>query len=125
MKQLLLISAAIGLVLIGSQCTYHNAEEYFNTPNTDLCDTTNMSFSTNVTPILESNCYACHNSVDQTAGITLDNYEGVKSAASQGLLLPVIKHEDGYPAMPLYSAQLDSCSINQIEAWVNQGMLNN
>ena len=111
-------------LFITTQCTYHNEEEYFSA-NENLCDTTNMSFSNDMVPIFENNCYACHNSNDRTAGIVLETYDGVKAAVETGRLIGAIKHEKGYANMPRSAAKLDDCTISKVEAWINQGMQDN
>ena len=42
-----------------------------------------------------------------------------------GKILKTIKHEVGINPMPQNASQLGDCSINTIEAWINQGALNN
>lgn len=112
------------VITITISCTYHNQEDYFS-QQTIECDTTSVSYSNTVMPIFDQNCYACHNSSDQTAGIVLDNIEGVKNIAETGILINVLKHTQGYAAMPKSAPALDECSIAMIEAWINQGMNDN
>ena len=59
------------------------------------------------------------------SGILLDNYEGLSEYASNGKLLGAIKHEEGFLPMPADGGQLGECSIEKIEAWINQGGKNN
>lgn len=124
MKKIKLIVAVAAILFISSQCTYHNEEDYFSDP-ANLCDTVDMSYTTNMVPIFQNNCYACHNSTDRTAGYAMDSYDDLKSAIESGRLLGTIKHEQGYTSMPRFASKLDNCSINQIEAWINQGMPDN
>lgn len=124
MKHRIRILSFVLVAVLMTSCTYHNEEEYFGA-NTNSCDTINMSFTTNILPVLENNCFACHNSTDRSGGITLDQYNGVKSAAESGRLLGAIKHEMNFSNMPKSAAKLDDCTINQIEAWINQGTPDN
>lgn len=124
MKRIKLIAAIFAVVLIATQCTYHNEEDYFSNP-VNLCDTTDMSYSMDIVPIFVNNCYACHSGNNPNGDISVDSYDGLKSAIETGKLLGAIKHERGYTPMPRFAPQLDNCTINQIEAWINQGMPDN
>ncbi|MFA9390067.1 MAG: hypothetical protein ACERKD_09685 [Prolixibacteraceae bacterium] len=124
MRKIKLIPTVFLLIFTAIQCTYDNEEEYFAV-NTTSCDTLNVSFTSTILPIMEANCFACHNSTDRTAGITLDNYAEVKATVLTGRFLGAIKHEKGFSNMPRSAAKLDDCTINQIEAWINQGMIEN
>jgi hypothetical protein len=127
MKQsaIVLMICFLSALLIGS-CT--NAKEELQ-PGA-VCDTLNMSYSNNVVPILQFNCYSCHgvgNSVGGD-GIILEGYPNLHPYTTGGMnsiLIGVITHQAGFPAMPYMKAPLDSCSINQISAWVNQGAKDN
>ena len=112
------------LVFVAFGCYWENEETLFS--ETLQCDTLSVSFAGDVVPILISNCYDCHsnqNAPDFTFGIAFEDYEDVAASSTQ--IVGAIKHLDGFPEMPRNRAQLDSCRINIIEAWVNQGSLNN
>lgn len=89
------------------------------------CDTTNISFSTDIQPILNTHCVGCHSSSFAAAGINLDNYTGVKAVVDNGKLYGSITHANGYSPMPKNGNKLDSCSILKVEAWINMGSPNN
>ena len=92
-----------------------------NTP----CDTTNISYSGQVVPILQNNCYSCHGGATPPTGIKLDTYAALKVFASNGFLSAAVQHTGTVTPMPYLQPQLGSCDVNTIVAWVNQGMLNN
>lgn len=112
------------LILILTQCTYHNEDYYFK-DNPDICYTEDRSFVEHILPILENNCISCHNSSNPSGNIILEDYQNIRKHAETGRLLGVIKHESGYPSMPQNASQLSNCTINQIEAWIEQGLKNN
>lgn len=91
----------------------------------DVCDTSAVSFSTDVQPIFNTYCITCHGSSNPNAGISLTNFNGVAGAANSGKLLGVISWSNGFLRMPLGGNQIPQCNINVIEAWINQGTLNN
>ena len=124
MKTYLLILIPIILValMLSSGCYYDNEEELYPT---DTCNTSDMSYSADVLPILEDNCYSCHNQAGNQGGITLEGYSNLKTYVDNGKLLGAIKHEDGFSAMPQGEPQLAECQIAKIEAWIDQGASDN
>ena len=97
------------------------------------CYTSNMSYATDIVPILKSNCYLCHSAGNSVGsyGHILDNYDSLLKNyvspynPSESILVFVIAQDPNFPAMPYMKPKLDSCSIHQIIAWINQGALNN
>ncbi len=93
--------------------------------NTDcsggVCDTLNMSYASDIEPILRSYCIGCHSGTSPSGGILLDNYQSVKTIALSGRLYGAVAHLPGYKAMPPGGSSLDSCAIAKIGAWVRQG----
>ena len=121
MKNILLLAS---LIIFTISCTWESEEMLY--PEPEACDTTNVSFSEDVKPILSANCFECHSNVnapDFAFGITLEDYEDVK--ASLNLIVGAINHKEGFPAMPRGAEKLDTCAINTIEAFANAGAPNN
>ena len=119
-KNLTLIIILISAVA----CSWENEETLF--PEDLICDTLNVSFVNDVVPILTNNCYSCHsnaNAPDFAFGISFEDYNNV--AASSNLIVGAINHRAGFPAMPRNADMLDTCSIDIIEAWVNDGSPDN
>ena len=88
------------------------------------CDTTGVSFSATVFPILKTNCTGCHSGTSPSAGIDLNSYAAVKVQAANSSLVGSITHTIGYIPMPSRTAYLSNCEISQIKAWVKEGTLN-
>lgn len=89
------------------------------------CDTTVVSYATAVQPILNTYCVTCHGSSNPNGGVSLNNYSRVQQAATSGKLYGVISWATGFVKMPLGGDQIPDCDINKIDAWINQGILNN
>lgn len=90
------------------------------------CDTANVSFSQDILPILENNCFnGCHNGSNPNSGFLLETYNDVKKKVDDGRLLGAVKQEPGFVAMPLNRAPINACQQSLIEAWINQGAPNN
>jgi len=108
--------------LIFTSCYYDNEEELY--PE-DTCKTDDMSYSNDIVPILEDNCYSCHDQANNQGGVTLEGYSNLKAYVDNGKLLGAIKHEPGFSEMPQDEPQLEQCQIDKIEAWIDQGALDN
>lgn len=91
------------------------------------CDTTGMTYSVNIKPILSTNCYGCHGaaSYQTRSGINLEDFGALTTQVKNGNLLNSIKHTGGVTPMPLNGAQLSACDINKITDWINNGIQNN
>ncbi len=88
------------------------------------CDTTNVTFSGSVWPIISTRCTGCHTGSGAGGGVHLANYSDVVAAANNGSLMGSIRHEAGYSPMPKNSGKLPDCKINTIQIWINNGMPN-
>ncbi|MCF8238401.1 MAG: hypothetical protein K9I85_09625 [Saprospiraceae bacterium] len=89
------------------------------------CATSGMSYGNDIRPILTSSCTGCHSGSAPQGGIDLNAYSSVVSLAQNGKLLGAVKHEPGFVAMPPAGNGLSECAISKVQAWIEQGMLNN
>lgn len=96
-------------------------------PGSAACDTTNVSYSGTIQPILLQYCALqdCHASASPSGGYVLDNYNGVRSTVLGGRLAGAILHTAGFSAMPKDAAMLGDCDIGLIISWINQGAQSN
>jgi hypothetical protein len=123
-EEMKIITVIAVILILVAGCYWDNVEELF--PDVGHCDTLDVSFTSDVVPILRNNCFSCHsntNSPDFANGLSLEDYEDVSAMSDR--IVGAIKHNDGFFPMPQGNEQLDSCQIETIEAWVNQGSLNN
>ena len=111
------------LAYVTTSCTNDNEEELF--AQATPCDTTTVTFSGTVRPILAAHCYSCHSTALATEGVILDTYAGVKEEADHGHLVGVITHAPGFPPMPQNGPKLASCDIEKIKKWVEAGAPDN
>jgi len=117
---------AIAVIAVGAvSCYKDNSEDMYPANNTGTCDTTNVTFSGFVKPLIDSKCATagCHIGTAAT-GYDLTTYNGVAGVVNNGKLLPAINHTGPQP-MPEGGAKLDDCTIAKITAWVNAGAPNN
>jgi Planctomycete cytochrome C len=89
------------------------------------CDTTTITYSGAVLPIINNNCKGCHNPSFLSSGLDLTNYSVVRSIALNGKLMGSVDHLPGFPPMPKGGAKLNDCKITQIRKWIAAGSQNN
>ncbi len=111
------------ILMILSSCTYDNVEELY--PSPPSCDTTDLTYSKDIGPIIDASCAGCHSGSAPSGNISLANYNDVVISAQNGSLLGTIRHENGWSPMPKNGNKLDDCSIKKIETWVESGTPNN
>lgn len=120
------ISSIVAASMLLKSC-YYDSEEYLFPELSSGCDTSNVTFSTTIQPMLQSYCYSCHsnsNASGSGAGIKLENYSDVKAMADNGRLLGSISHENGYSPMPKGGSKLSDCKITQTQVWIENGAPN-
>jgi cytochrome c553 len=120
LKKFILIIA--GLFLLFNNCTYNNEVDYFK-DITNLCKTDSMSFQNDVYPVIENSCVGCHGNVGAAAGVNLEGYDNVKKNYVR--MMNAIEYKAGASRMPQGASKLPACTINQLNAWIDQGLKNN
>jgi uncharacterized membrane protein len=128
MKKYTSIFFCFACILFFGSCYYDKKDQIYIQPTATVCDTTNVTYTAVVAPIIKTNCSMCHSSAVANAsgaGIVLDNYTSLKVYVSNNSLLNSILQNGTVPPMPLNAAKLDACTINKIAAWIHKGSLNN
>ena len=122
-KNILYALLSMGLTItMLSGCYKDNVEELY--PATSNCDTTALSYTVDIQPLIESFCYACHGSSNYTSlggNIALQGHGNLSSVVDNGLLVSSITHDGSASFMPKNSNKLMDCSIAKIRTWVSQG----
>ncbi len=116
------ILAPIFLVLITltfQSCYYDKADELYGE---QVCDTAQVNYS-GIQSKLEQQCYGCHTASAPSGNVAIYDYNSLKIFvnASKSTLLGSVKHTTASP-MPKGGQKWDACTINKLEAWINQGM---
>lgn len=111
------------LAFIMHGCYIDNEEQLYRFSDSN-CDTTNVTYGSSVAAVLSANCVVCHSgsAASGTPQVFLDNYNGVKTVASNGKLLNSVNYISK-PMPP--SGKMDYCNIAKIKIWVNAGAPNN
>ena len=113
--------SVIALILVLSGC-YFDKEDQLYPMSTTGCDTTNVTYTATIKPILDNSCAisGCLDAQTKSFGHDLSSYNG-SVASSQGRLLGAINQQNGFIAMPKGMAKLSDCDISKITAWINAG----
>lgn len=96
-----------------------------NNTCSNSCDTTNVTFSNTIFPIIQNNCLGCHSGATPGGQINLSTHGGVQTVAFNGKLFGAVNRDPGFQPMPRGGNKLADCQIDQIRIWIAQGALNN
>ena len=111
------LGAAALLVLTITGCTYDESE----------CSVVEVSYSSDIIPMLDAKCGSCHFSDEPPAGLDLSDYEQVSDSITSNKILNRVQLDLGDDdVMPPYpNTLITDCQIYLFQTWVNQGSLNN
>ena len=90
------------------------------------CDSTGVSYATDIAPIIEQNCYnGCHNGDNPSSGFNLDTYNSIKAKVDEGRLYGAAAQLMGFVPMPLGGDPIPDCDIAKIKGWIDEGAPDN
>jgi uncharacterized membrane protein len=112
------------LVFLCSSCLYDKSGSL--TPaSCSTSPTSQVSFSRDIFPIIQTNCLQCHDAKNHYGGIVIENYTQIAESGRSGELYNTIQiSSNGKAYMPKGGRLLD-CEIALIQAWIKQGALKN
>jgi mono/diheme cytochrome c family protein len=93
--------------------------------NSANCDTSNVTFTGTIYPLVVNKCQGCHKGGSPGGGIQLTTYAQINAIAIDYRMLNAVLHAPGYKAMPLGGEKLPPCDIAAIRIWTNAGAPNN
>jgi hypothetical protein len=116
--KLIFVFVALGL----AACVWESVEDI--APQSFLeCDTSRVTFSRDIQPILARRCFGCHQGFgDPTYEFT--DFTAFQAMALNNKLLPAINQTSSRP-MPKGQIKIPQCEIAKITSWVNAGAKNN
>ena len=124
MKRLFISIATISLISFFFVSCYYDNEEALYPALSNSCDTTNVTYSGTIVPILQGSCLGCHGTPPKGAtSRSLSTYSEVVANADR--ITGSIKQLSNFRAMPEGSTKINGCSISQWDIWVRNGMLDN
>lgn len=86
-------------------------------------DTTNVTFSKSVKPMLDTYCVGCHKVGAASGSVVLDNYTGVKVYVDNQRLFGSMSYQQGYSPMPP-TGKLTDCQLLVVQKWILKGAKN-
>ena len=120
-----------GLSLFTSGCYYDSKEELglLNPP----CDTTAVSYSADIIPILDAACIVCHSAATADIAGGGNNLEGYSALMNfvepndpnASIFYQSVAWISGTSFMPKGGSQLTSCELALVRNWIAQGALDN
>jgi hypothetical protein len=123
LKHFICFSLLFLLVSGMNSCYYDNEDELYNFVNEEQCDTTNITYSQTIAPIMSNNCNSCHSSVATYGNIATDNYNDLVTNIEA--IWGSANHFAGYSAMPKGGSKISDCNILKIQGWMQNGKPNN
>jgi hypothetical protein len=122
MKRLLISFAILSIFsLFFISCYYDNEEALYPTLSS-TCDTSNVTFSGIISPILANNCYSCHSDANAAFGGNIHLQSIADVITNSPRIVVSIKQTGSKPMPP--GGKLNACAISQFDIWVRNGMPN-
>jgi hypothetical protein len=102
-------------------CYNDNVEDLYGVQS---CDTTKVTYSTDISPIINSQCASCHSSNSPSAGISIYDYSSTVAYvnSNKNKLLGSVRWDGTASNMPKGGSKWNACNISKLEAWINQGL---
>jgi hypothetical protein len=94
---------------------------YNNRCDSAGCDSSNVTYTSSINPIVQAWCIGCHGGSAPANGLSLETYGEVVACANSNRLMGALRHETGYFAMPKGGAILSPCEINLFQKWIDTG----
>lgn len=116
----MILATVLGLLFSG--CYYDVEEELY--PPTGICDTTNVTYTATVAPIMTEYCTSCHSGSSPSGNIDLSDYTNVKLYAQDGSLYGSMSHDPNWSEMPQGGNKLDDCTLLKVKIWIDNGTPN-
>jgi hypothetical protein len=107
-------------LLCNLSCQNQNEEDLFGS----ICDTTTVSWTQDIEPIIQSKCLHCHYDQSPITPFSLQGYQNVLIRVNTGQLEPAINHT-GPVMMPKDGPKLPECELSKINKWIREGAANN
>jgi hypothetical protein len=104
--------------ILSLSCVSNNEYDLYGIPD---CDTTNVTWDSKISAIMEANCVVCHGEDVSYNGVRHDSYESEMIVVNDGRLRGVVNHLDGYVKMPKDRGKLPACELELINTWLDNG----
>jgi len=123
MKRLIIPLFTLILISFFFFSCYYDNEEALYPSITTTCDTTDVTYSGTIAPILIDNCYSCHSDANAAFGGNIHLQSIADVVTNSARVVAAIKQTGPVPMPP--NGKLRDCSITGFDIWISNGMLNN
>lgn len=106
------------ITAVSVSCVSNNEYDLYGIPD---CDTTNVTWDSKISAIMQANCVVCHGEDVSYNGVRHDSYESEMIVVNDGRLRGVVNHLDGYVKMPKDRGKLPACELELINTWLDNG----
>jgi len=87
----------------------------------DGCDTSNVTFTATIWPMMQKYCTGCHSAANPGGGIVIAGHSDLVKLAQDGSLMGSVRWEQGYAGMPT-NQQMSECDISLLQKWIDDGL---
>ena len=125
MKAPIVIAMVLAACAFAAAGCYYDKQEVLAPTAGAACDTSAVSFSRSVAPLLSLQCSGCHSNGSAAAfgdGIRLQDHADVK--ANLNRVLGAVSWQNGFSPMPKNGARLSDCQIRILQIWSLNGAKN-
>ena len=91
----------------------------------DVCNTVEVSYADEIVPLIDANCFSCHEDEDNYTGLCLATYALVSDSTTLSHILERIQLDLNDDDIMPPNTPLSDCQIDIFKAWVEQGAQNN
>lgn len=85
------------------------------------CDTSNVTYSATIAPLVQSRCIGCHSGGTPQGGLNFTSWQVLNTVAMDGRLAGAVQHQSPFASMPPTGPMLPQCQIDQFLIWINDG----
>ena len=122
MKKESIVIILLAVCFVFNACKKDEVEDNNDSKPATCMSTETIKFSTNVLPLMQKNCFACHDSNGGTVPL-LKDHETIAANASS--ILATVRGDAGFTRMPSGGPFWSDSLVNDVSCWVSQGKLDN
>jgi len=89
------------------------------------CDTTNVTYSGTIVPLVQQRCGGCHGGANPQGGLNLGTHAVLSTLALDGTLAASVTHAPQAIPMPPSGPMLPQCDVDKFLIWIQDGAPNN
>jgi len=106
------------LIMFSPSCENNNELDLYGKQQ---CDTTNVTWESKISAILQKNCVECHGPTVSYNGVRHDSYSSEMVVVNDGRLRGVVNRYNGFAKMPKDRDKLPECELKIINIWLDNG----